>query len=152
MRKLLLSLVFCISSPGLHGAEETPACTRTDYDWFRHSAHELRQFATACKSARFSELNYHRAYFRDLVTESDATASLIDFARSGNRADFSAYTFHMILTEQLARHYFPTTAGRLSHLIDAYEVNNEIAELRLRGYNNLANRLSNLQTKSQLPD
>ena len=150
MRKLLLCITLCFS-PILHGAQEHAACTTTGYDWFTHTAGELRKIAAACKSQRFAELNFHRAYYRDLVAEGDATASLIDYARSDSRANFSAYVFHMVLMEQLARHYHPTTAGQLSFLNREYEINNEIAELWLRGYNNLAMRLSEMHSRTGAP-
>ena len=146
MRKLLLCLSLCFS-PALFGSDEHPVCTDTSYDWSSYTAKRLRELAASCQSARFAELNFHRAYYRDLVSESTAAASLIDYHRSEGRANLRAYAFHMLLTEQMARHYFPTTAGQLSFLIGEYEMKNEIAELWLRGYNNLANRLSELQTR-----
>ena len=146
MRKLLLCIALCFS-PTLFGAEEHAACTDTTHNWFPLSAFELRKIAHSCKSGDFAELNYHRAYYQDLVSEAAATASLINYARSEGRANFSAFTFHMLLTEQMAHHYYPTTAGQLAFLISEYEVKNEIAELWLRGYNNLANRLSDLHTR-----
>ena len=146
MRKLLLWISLCCS-PTLCGADEHPACTDTTHDWLSHNPERLREIARTCTAPRFAELNFHRAYYRDLVSESAATSTLIDYGRSEGRANFSAYTFHMLLTEQMARHYFPTTAGQLRFLINEYEKKNEIAELWLRGYNNLANRLSELQTR-----
>jgi len=146
MRKLLLCLSLCFS-PNLFGAEEHPVCNDASHDWLRHTAERLRELAASCQSSRFSELNFHRAYYRDLVSESDAAAALIDYNRSEGRSNLRAYAFHMLLTEQMARHYFPTMAGQLSYLISEYEKKNEIAELWLRGYNNLANRLSELQTR-----
>lgn len=146
MRKLLLCIALCVS-PALYGADEHAACTDIAYDWFSLPADELRSIAHACESGRFSELNYLRAYHHDLVTEGVATSSPISFARAESRANFHAYTFHMLLTEQMARHYYPTTAGQLAFLIEEYEVENEIAELWLRGYNNLASRLSELRTR-----
>ncbi|MGB5261590.1 MAG: hypothetical protein WBO34_13865 [Gammaproteobacteria bacterium] len=143
---MLLCIALCVA-PTLCGAAEHAACTDTGHDWFHLSAVDLREIAGTCKSGRFAELNYHRAYYRDLLSEGAATSSLIDYARSEGRANFSAYTFHMLLTEQMARHYYPTTASRLAFLIGEYEVNNEIAELWLRGYNNLANRLSELHSR-----
>ena len=151
MRKLLLCISLCIS-PTLFGADEHPACTDTNHDWFSHTTDRLREIAHSCPSALFGELNYHRAYYRDLVSEGAATSSLIDYARSEGRANFSAYSFHMLLTEQMARHYFPTTDGLLNFLIGEYESKNEIAELWLRGYNNLANRLSELQTRRSVTE
>jgi hypothetical protein len=146
MRKLLLWIALCVS-PILYGADEHAACTDITYDWFSLPADELRHIAHSCRSGHFSELNYLRAYHHDLVNEGVVTSSAISFARPESRANFRAYTFHMLLTEQMARHYYPTTAGQLAFLIEEYEVENEIAELWLRGYNNLANRLSELRTR-----
>ena len=150
-RKILLCLAFCLNCTRLQGAEPHPACNDTTYDWLMHSAAELRRLAAGCRSPRFSELNFHRAYFRDLVTEGNATASLIDYAPSESRANFGAYVVHMLLMEQLARHYYPTTAGQLLFLNSEYEINNEIAELWLRGYNNLALRLSEMHSRQEAP-
>ncbi|MBT8117532.1 MAG: hypothetical protein KJO66_06840 [Gammaproteobacteria bacterium] len=146
MRKLLLCIALCIS-PTLCGADEHAACTDIAYDWFSLPADELRSIAHACKSGRFSELNYLRAYHHDLVTGGIAASSPTSVALVRNHANFSAYTFHMLLTEQMARHYYPTMAGQLAFLIEEYEVENEIAELWLRGYDNLASRLSELRTR-----
>ncbi len=146
MRKLLLCISLCCS-PNLFGSDEHPVCTNASHDWHHYAAERLRKLAASCHSPRFSELNFHRAYYRDLVNEGAATASLIDYSRSEGRANFSAYTLYMLLTEQMARHYYPTTTGQLNFLIGEYEKRNEIAELWLRGYNNLANRLSELQTR-----
>lgn len=151
MRKLLLCIAVCVS-PALSGADEHAACTDISYDWFSLPADRLRRIAHSCRSAHFSELNYLRAYHHDLVTEGIATASPISHTRPEGGADFSAYTFHMLLTEQMARHYYPTTAGQLAFLIEEYEVENEIAELWLRGHNNLASRLSELRTRKTAPE
>ncbi|MBT8122599.1 MAG: hypothetical protein KJO10_08710 [Gammaproteobacteria bacterium] len=51
----------------------------------------------------------------------------------------------------MAHHLHPTRIGQLLFLNGEYEVNNEIAELRLRGYSNLADRLGALQTRQPQP-
>jgi hypothetical protein len=122
------------------------------YNWFDHDADEMRHIASTCESDHFSELNFHRAYYIDLVNEATATAGLIDYVHTETRANLGAYKFHMMLAEQLARHLYPTRIGQLLFLNGEYEVNNEIAELRLRGYTNLADRLSALQTWRTQPD
>jgi hypothetical protein len=146
MRKLLLCIALC-GSPALSGAGEHAACTDISYDWFSLPADKLRRIAQSCWSRHFSELNYLRAYHHDLVTGGIAPLSPIGNTRPEGGAHFSAYTFHMLLTEQMARHYYPTTAGQLAFLIGEYEVENEIAELWLRGYHNLASRLSELRSR-----
>ena len=149
---LLPCIALLVASLNAHGADEHAACNTVTYDWYDHSADEMRHIASTCESGHFSELNFHRACFIDLVNEGAATAGLIDYVRTENRANFSAYKFHMMLAEHVARHLYPTRIGQLLFLNGEYEVNNEIAELRLRGYSNLADRLSALQTRRTQPD
>ena len=146
MRKLLLWIALCISF-NLYGADEHVACTEIEYDWFRLSADELRSIADSCRSGHYSELNYLRAYHLALVNEDVAASPSNSLARPDSHANFSSYTFFMLLTEQMARHYYPTTASQLAFLIEEYEVENEITELWLRGYNNLASHLNELRTR-----
>jgi len=151
-RTRLACITLLFASLNAQGADDHAACNTVTYNWFDHSSDELRHIASTCESGYFSELNFHRAYYIDLVNEATATAGLIDYVRTENRANLSAYKFHMMLAEQLARHLYPTRVGQLLFLNGEYEVNNEIAELRLRGYNNLADRLSALQSRREQPD
>ena len=149
---LLPCIALLVASLNAHAADEQTACNTVTYDWFGHSADEMRHIASTCESGHFSELNVHRARYIDLVNEGAATAGLIDYVRTENRANFSVYKFHMLLAEHVARHLYPTRIGQLLFLNGEYEVNNEIAELRLRGYSDLADRLSALQPRRTHPD
>ena len=151
-QRRLACIALFLASLNVQGADIHTACNTVTYNWFNHSAEEMRQIASSCETGYFSELNFHRAYYIDLVNEATATAGLIDYVRTENRANLGAYKFHMMLAEQLARHLYPTRIGQLLFLNGEYEVNNEIAELRLRGYSNLADRLSALQSRREQPD
>ena len=88
------------------------------------------------------DLNALMPYYRDLVDESETTSSLIHYSRSRSRTSLRAHRVLMLMIEELAPLYYTDTREQLFFLNRQYEINNEIAELWLRGYGNLATRLS----------
>lgn len=147
LKRLVFCAVTCLAATRPLAAAEPRACIDPGYDWFSHTSAELRLLADQCTTDAFTELNYHRAYFRDLTSEADAAAELIDFSRSSSRANFENYAFYIMLVEKLAPLYFQTAAAQLEMLNNEYEINNEIAELWLRGYDNLVARLTELHSR-----
>lgn len=142
---LILWLVF--AAPGK--AAGPAACTDPAHDWLALSAAELRAVAGRCTAPPFKALNYHRAYFRDLLGEDAAMAGLITLTRIERQPVMASHAVHMLLLEQLAALYYPGVAERVDFLNAEYEIRNEIAELWLHGYGTLATRLSEQQTNSR---
>jgi hypothetical protein len=125
-------------------ADERSACSDPGYDWYRHSPLELRRIASQCNTRLYSELNYHRAYYLDLLRESEAVSGVISWSDNGSAASATAHKLYMQLVEQLAPLYYTSDEELAAWLVSEYEIRNEIAELWLRGYGVLAERLGRL--------
>ncbi len=147
LKRLVFCAITCLAAIRPLAAAEPSACTDPGFDWISHTPAELRLLANQCETDAFAELNYHRAYFRELTREADTAAELIDFSRSSSRTNFENYVFYIMLVEKLAPLYYHTEAAQLAMLNNEYEVNNEIAELWLRGYDNLVARLTELHSR-----
>lgn len=145
-RELLLAL--WLMSAGLCSAADHPACREPAYDWLALTPGELRSIAATCSTPSFGELNYHRAYLRDLLGEDAAVAGLISWTAIERQPAMESHGVHMLLLEQLAPLYLETMQERVAFLNAEYEVRNEIAELWLRGYGTLAARLSERHTSN----
>ena len=148
MRKILLALAICLS-PALYGADTHTACLNASYDWFHHSAEELRNIAVTCENGPFSELNYHRAFYRDLVNENEITSSLLSHSRTNTSLYVSARLLQMVLIEQIAPYYYASDRQRANYLNREYQINNEIAGAWLRGYASLAKRLDRIESEKR---
>jgi hypothetical protein len=137
-----LLLALCLVATGACADDEEAACTETTYDWSAQSAAALRTIAGRCNTRPFTELNYHRAYYLDLLGEDAAAAGLISYSVADSQPSMESFGVHMLLVEQLAPLYFPSGRERVAFLNSEYELMNEIAELWLHGYGTLATRLS----------
>lgn len=122
-------------------AEEHPACKDMDYRFERHTAAELRQIAASCASEALSTLYSYRAEHAEMVAESELFASMTSFSRTGGGHSAESYRIYIGLIESFAPLYYPEPSKRIAFLNSEYERVSEIAELRLMGYDNLADRL-----------
>lgn len=139
-----LAVVFLFSACGNAAAVEHGACIDTGYHWQQHDPDELRRIAGQCSKPLFSDLNYHRAYYLDLAKESEKLAGLVSWSYSESSANSRAHILYMQMVEQLAPHYYSSDEALAAWLVSEYEFRNEVAELWLHGYGNIAERLSEL--------
>jgi len=123
-------------------SDEPAACSDTGHDWYTLAASELRTIAARCTSPAFADLNYNRAYYLDLLDEDAAVSGLIPYSSVENQPDMESFGVYMLLIEQLAPLYYPSTRDRVAFLNAEYEIRNEISELWLHGYGTLAARRS----------
>lgn len=147
IRSLLLCLVISLAENSPLLATEHAACNKVGYDWSHLTAGELRSIAANCQSNGYSNLNYHRANYLDLIVENKRISSLVYPTRSGTEANISARLFHMVLVEQLTPYYMYSEMQQLAFLNEEYHINNEIAGKWLRGYADMTKRLDRLQTQ-----
>ena len=139
-RAFVLLGLFLLGAAPLY-AEEHPACQNLDYRFESHSAAELRQIAATCTSEPLSTLYSYRAEHREMVEESELFASMLSYSRTGDTHGAESYRIYIGLIESFAPLYYPEPAERIAFLTSEYERVSEIAELRLMGYDNLADRL-----------
>lgn len=139
LRLLLMALTLAVD--GVAAAQEHPACSDLGYRHQIHSSKELRGIAESCQAKPIANLYYNRAYHVDLVAEGRGLAGLITYSPANGRAHFDAYRLYMAMLEELAPAWYPDPAERIAFLNSEYDRRGEIARLRLRGYDHLADRL-----------
>lgn len=140
--RVLSPLVFApLSGLGPAFAEEHRACRDVDFAYRHFSAGELRAIAASCSEKSMANLYYSRASRRDLIQEAD-TLSVLSFADGDNRSErFRAYRLYLALVEEFSKLWFPARRRRIAFLNSEYERWGDVAELRLHGYDNVADRL-----------
>jgi hypothetical protein len=112
-----------------------------DYQFEKHSPQELRRIAASCRSALVSTLYSQRAEHADLVEEHKLLSNMAIQSRGGTNPDLETYRIYIGLIEAFAANLYPDPVERLYFLTEEYSRQIEIAELRLRGYDNLADRM-----------
>ncbi len=135
-------LVLWLAGAGAYAGDEPVACSETGHDWYTLPASELRTIAGRCTSRAFADLNYNRAYYRDLLDENAAVSGLIPYSSGESQPNMESFGVYMLLIEQLAPLYFPSVTDRVAFLNAEYDIRNEISELWLHGYGTLAARRS----------
>jgi hypothetical protein len=140
MRKLSLLFGALLLGGAPLQAEEHAACWDMDYRFEQHSPQELRQIAASCRSALVSTLYSQRAEHADLLQEHMTLSNMTVQSRGGKNPDLESYRIYIGLIEAFAASLYPDPVERLNFLTQEYNREIEIAELRLRGYDHLADR------------
>ena len=141
MRRIsLLCFVVLLLSSAETWAEQHPACSGVDYPLSASSA-ELRLIAVSCEMKSVSRLFYQRAYFKDLLKEAETFSSLIAYPSKKANQDSRTHRFYMALIEAFAPVWYPDFRERVKFLNAEYDRRGRITELRLRGYDTIADRM-----------
>lgn len=141
--RILAGLLLCCVGTASVTANEHPACRDLDMRYEMFSPEKLRDIAESCTDKKLRTLFYHRAYHADLIEESQAYAGLETFRKNTIKESITSYAMYIALVEALSSSWFPDLMKRAAFLNNQYETHTEIAELRLHGYDNLAERLIN---------
>ena len=122
-------------------AGEHPACNDIDFPYRDSTPDELRDIAQSCATPQMTELYYHRARHGELMADHAVMSRLERIERS--RSDWSADedALFIALVETLTATYDLDPLERADIINAAFQHANEIAELRLRGYDLQAKRL-----------
>jgi hypothetical protein len=137
------ALLAALTACGGAFAQEHPGCRDLDYPYQHLSSAELRAIAASCRYRDIAYLYYNRAYHADLLSRADALASLIPYSgrEKEKQYDMQSYRYYMAMLEQLASVWYPDPMARVRFLNLEYDRRSEIAELRLKGYDHIADRL-----------
>jgi hypothetical protein len=119
-------------------AKEHEACSNLNYPYQAHSSKELRAIAATCQSDSISRLYYNRAYHVDLLLEGETLSQIIALHNRDMRRHIEAYRFYIALLEAFAPSWYPDADARAAFLNKEYDRLGEVAELRLHGYDHLA--------------
>jgi len=148
--KLLMLLAMTASSTVL--AQEHPACSNPAYHLEAHTPADLRDIAASCQSKSIATLFYNRAYHADMVQEAATLAGLIAYSDDRGKEQFDAYRLYMALLENMTPIWYPDSEARVAFLNREYDRRGEIARLRLRGYDHVADHLERTTMMRQEPN
>ena len=132
--------IFILVFPGYLLADEHPACSKPGSAFIDNSADELRSIAASCKADNVARLFYNKAYHKDLLKEGKILSRL-DTINDQSSYQITAYRLYIALVEELAPLYYPDLNQRIEFLNQVYERRGEVVELRIRGYDKLADAL-----------
>lgn len=134
---LLCSLGWSVS------AQEHPACRDLVMQEADASVEGLLAIAESCRLPEVSELYYNRANHRRLLLKYELfERSLQHYGDWDNQAYIESYRIHIGLAEAFARARLQQQdRSVLRRLNRVYDKSGEIAEMRFRGYDLLADRL-----------
>jgi hypothetical protein len=138
--RLLLTLyvgVIC----GQAWAGEDSACGQLDRTFQNSPAYELRAIAGTCDNKDVAKLFYNRAYHKDLLNEGKVLSGLITRNTDSTTHHITSYRLYIALVEELALQRYTNAKDRVRFLNRVYEHRGEVIELRLHGYNKLADAL-----------
>ena len=135
---LALTALACVD----HAAAEHPACVRPEADFSKTSPSALRDIAATCENPEVERLFFNRAYARDLQADYHTYLKLIPFRwiDSQDHVNFNAYRMFLSLAEAFSIQLIDRQEQRITWLNRAYEQANEIAELRMKGNDRVADR------------
>ena len=148
MKLVTLFLAWALFGGNTAFAAEHRACRELDHPYTDRTPAETRAIAASCRHRPVATLYYHRARHADLVAEESTLARLIPYSPRVSRYHFASYKIYIALIEALAPVWYADPSARAEFLNAEYDYRGEAAELRLHGYDTLADRL---EAKSTAP-
>lgn len=128
---------------GINGTATAPVnagCVDIGIKYLQRSAAEVREMAERCDEPALADLYFKRAYHLELLQRNTAsTGKLITYG--GRSSSLREYRLYIAMLEGLAPHWLPDRASRTEFLRGEYDHRGEVVELRLRGFDRLADRL-----------
>lgn len=123
-------------------AGEHPACQDVDFSYRGSTPDELREIAQSCAVPEMAELYHHRARRAELIADHAVMSRLEQVQRSlSDRWTMQEDALFITLVELLSTAYGLSSVERTKVINTAFDHTNEVAELRLRGYDLQADRL-----------
>ncbi len=135
---LLLLAGYATSAMGQHAA-----CQQLNIHSEKYSQKDLLDIAKSCRDPAVSALYYNRAYhLRMLEKYRFFERSLSHYRGDAGQAYIDAYRIHIGLAEAfLAKQLTTNKIEAVRRLNEIYDQSSEIAEMRFKGYDLLANRM-----------
>ena len=124
-------------------ADQDPACRAPGLKDHAYTADRLMEIAHSCRLPEVAELYYNRAqYQRQLEKFTRFERALYHYSDRDNMAYIESYRIFIGMAEAFAEDRLASLdVAALRQLNRAYERSGEIAEMRFRGYDLIANRL-----------
>ncbi|MEW8029683.1 MAG: hypothetical protein AB2792_16125 [Candidatus Thiodiazotropha sp.] len=142
MQTRFIGVLFFLFSGILHAADEHIACQQPNA-YAGYDVETLLLIARSCRVSEVADLYYNRAnHIRQVEEYLRFEQSLNNLGGSGSIAYIDSYRIHIALAEALlGKALTPYATQALSRLNRIYERSGEIAELRFKGYDLIANGL-----------
>jgi hypothetical protein len=133
----MFGVLWIVSTYGWAG--QHLACSQPVEDFSQYPGGELEQIAATCESPVVSQLFYHRAHFREIEQTNELYEDLIAYRPQEERHHQDSYRIFIGLVEAMVRQRWVNESVKarerhLGELIRVYEVSEQIAEMRLRGF------------------
>ena len=143
MKRGLVAFILLGVGSGVFAADQHPACLALHETEQRYTTDELLAIGRSCRDAEVAELFYNRAHHRQLLEKYQRfERSLIHYGDREHRAYIESYRIHIGLAEAFSQSAQALDSKlTLQRLNRIYEESGEIAEMRFRGYDLIADRL-----------
>lgn len=138
MRPLRWVLFAGVLHAGVAGADVQ--CEDIGLAYLELGPSEVRALARDCDVAALADLYYRRAYHLEFLQRGAQYESMV-ILYGGQRPWLPNYRLYIALIEAMAPQWFTDAGARIDFLRGEYERKGEIAELRLRGMDHMADRL-----------
>jgi len=143
MWRWLLTLYLLSGGVGFAQTDQHPACLDPGLDGTRYPTEFLYAVASSCQAEEVANLFYNRALHRQLLEKYQRfERSLLHFGNRDHLSYIESYRIYIGLAEAFSQRLIdrgdPAAVRRLNRV---YEQSGEIAEMRFRGYDLIADRL-----------
>ncbi|MEW8624785.1 MAG: hypothetical protein AB2551_03440 [Candidatus Thiodiazotropha sp.] len=142
MLRWILGMLFFYT--GYSVSDEHPACLDLPLTEPGYSIGELLTIANSCKSPQVADLYFHRAQHIKLLKKfQEFERGLLQYGEKDDDSYIESYRIHIAIIEAFSSRNLRTEKRdqTLVTLNRIYEQSHEIAELRFRGYDLIADRL-----------
>jgi hypothetical protein len=142
MVRWLLGMLFFFA--GYATSAEHPACQNLPLSDPGYTTSELLTIAQSCRSPQVADLYFHRAqHLRLLKKYTEFERGLLHISESDDNSYIESYRIHIGLVEAFSSQALLSEKRdqALYRLNTIYEQSQEIAELRFKGYDLIADRL-----------
>lgn len=138
MKQSILALALSIFVTDLVAADNS--CRDIGIQYLQQPVKSVRALAEHCDSPKLADLYYKRAYHLELLERNYASQEGI-YRYHGGYPPISEYRLYIAMLESLAPVWFPEIKARVDFLRREYDHRGEVVELRLRGFDRIADRL-----------
>ena len=122
-------------------AQQIQLCSVDQENVMTLNSKELRAIASNCSDSELARLYYNRAYHQDLLNEAEFLSQLISYRHNSAHQHMINYRLYIAMVELFARHSLPKLEVRAVYLNEIYDKYDEVAMLRIRGYDKTADNL-----------
>ena len=138
MKRCILAFALSVFATEFVAADNS--CRDIGTQYLQQAVETVRALAEHCDNPELADLYYKRAYHLELIERNYASQAGI-YAYHRGYPPISEYRLYIAMLESLAPVWFPEVKARADFLRSEYDHRGEVVELRLRGFDRIADRL-----------